>query len=131
MYSLITSNIVRKSIFDVDYATTKYTSEYPHMYGIAKSMSNVQAKIITMVNDIFIVRKERASAIDGDWSLCLEIEWDNYLNFLAIYNNLEYPWFKIWIINSKRKVRYNFGRIVSLIVGEKLKTFIKKNILKT
>ena len=129
--TLITSNIVKKSIFDLDFATTKYSTHYGHMYGIVKPITNTSAKIITIVNDIFIDRgDDRASPVDGDWSSCLEVEWGNYLKFIAITNKLKYPWFKILVINLRRKIRYRFGKIITLVISVKLKKNIKKMMKK-
>ena len=128
--TLITANIVKKSNFDINFATTKYATHYGHMYSIAKGLSNSSKKIMTCANDIFRDRGcNRAVAVDGDWPECLELEWDKYLKYLADINGLEYPWFKICLIDYKRRARNRFGAIVSLVVGKKIKRLIQKYIL--
>lgn len=129
--TLITANIIRRSVFDLTFATTKYTTHYGHMYGIAKPLSEGNKKIVTLENSFFKDRGgARANPVDGDWSKCLEKEWNVYLRYLSIIAKTPYPFLKIFIINSKRHIRYKFGAIVTLLIGNRLKIFVKKHILK-
>lgn len=127
--TLITANIVRRDIFDVDYASTKYSTHYGHMYAIFKGLAGHPAKIISTENKYFIVRSQRARPVDGDWPEGLEVEWHKYLKFLAGAAAINYPWFQLTFIRYKRRVRHLFGNIVTSLISASTKKWIKQNLL--
>lgn len=124
--TLITSNIIKKSVFDLDFASAKLTTHYGHMYGIAKSLSDISCKIITINNSVFRVRTQRALPVDNDWPKNLEKEWIEYLVFLSLSNNLPYPWLKVFIIKTFSKIKSKSKKFISYFLSRRIKKIINK-----
>jgi glycosyltransferase involved in cell wall biosynthesis len=103
--TLITCNIIKRAIFDIDFATSKYTTHYCHMYGIMKGLSDGAGRIIAKRDKEFFQRCRNGAPIDGDWPVNLEIEWVRYLKFLVNLVEVDYPWFKMKMIHNKWKLK--------------------------
>lgn len=128
--TLITCNIIKRKVFDLNFATTKYTSHYCHMYGIMKGLSNHDGNVASVKNNIFFHRgRNAAPPIDGDWPAGLEMEWVRYLKFIATLTDIKYPAFKIMFIYNRRQLKYLTGRVFRAVFGNeltvKVKTFLK------
>lgn len=123
--SLITTNVVKRNIFDINYASTKYATHYGHMYALFAGLKTPPVKIISCRNVFFSVRKERAEPVDGDWPLALELEWHKYLRFLAELAEVKYPWFRLGLIQYRRRIRHLFGNAVTKIIGKGMKKSLK------
>lgn len=105
--TLITANIVKREIFDLDFATTKYATHYVHMYGIMKGLSKKnKVKIVETNKSIFKNRGiNRASPVDGDWPENLKEEWYKYLRWLSLITGIKYPNILIKKLYIKKKIR--------------------------
>lgn len=128
--TLITCNIVKRNFFDLNFATTKYTSFYSHMYGIMMGLAINGGNVYSRKNEIFFHRgRDAAPPTDGDWPQNLELEWVRYLKFIARLVNIRYPFYRVKIICGKRRFRYLLGLFFKSIIGPQLAMKIK-NILK-
>lgn len=130
--TLITCNIIKRKVFDLNFATTKYTSHYCHMYGIMKGLSNHGGNVITIKNNIFFHRgRNAAPPTDGDWPAGLEMEWIRYLKFISILTEIKYPASKVQFIYNRRQFKYFLGRVFRALFGNdcaiKIKKFLKMN----
>lgn len=128
--TLITCNIVKRSSFNLNFATTKYTTQYCHMYGIMKGLNDCGGSVSSRSDKIFFHRGSNAAPpTDGDWPVNLEDEWVRYLHFLVDLVGVEYPWFKIGMIHNKRRLKYFAGNFFRYIFGNgvtlKIKTLLK------
>lgn len=126
--TLITANVVKRSIFNINFASTKYSTHYGHMYAIFNGLSGRRVKIVSCENTYFIVRQERAQPVDGDWPAALELEWHKYLRFLADSAAVRYPWLELNLIYLRRRVRHTFGNTISRIIGKSAKNWLKKRL---
>ena len=127
--TLITCNIVKRVIFNLNFATTKYTTHYCHMYGIMKGLSDSDGHVIARSDKEFFHRCRNGAPIDGDWPVNLEFEWVRYLKFLVNLVGVDYPWFKMGMIHNKWQLKCFaenlFRHIYAKEVTSKIKSLLK------
>jgi glycosyltransferase involved in cell wall biosynthesis len=132
--TLISSNIIKKCYFDFDIAQSKYATFYAQAYGMNGGLIRKNAqKIFVKPNNIFLIRQNRAKAINNDWHTCIEKEWINFIKFLAIENNSNYPNIKMlsfklsWSFrNNVLKIYRNLKNLLPKIIIEKIKMLLVK-----
>jgi hypothetical protein len=88
-HSLISENIVLKECFDAELATRQVDTHYGHFYGISSGLKKFPGKIMLPKAKTLIVRKSRASAVDGIWPETIRSDQAEYLKWLAQEYNLE------------------------------------------
>lgn len=88
-HSLISANIVLRRCFDAKFAVEKIDTHYGHMFGIVKGLQKYPGSVYLPSEKTLIVRKERATPVDGKWPEALGEDQANYLEWLAVEYGLD------------------------------------------
>ena len=80
-HTLVSSNVFRTGLFDVQVAEASLATDYPHMYALMSGLLAQGGLVHIMDHDVITVRDRRAPAVDGEWPSDLEASWMSLLQW--------------------------------------------------